>query len=118
MFSKALKFLLDNAAIPAALTAAGIAVPFFGILLRIPLVGGWIKQGIQYILDDLFDKGVIEVKINILDNLDAKARAEYAPQITILREAQAQPELTPEQEKEYNEKLNKLIGHRPDVVNG
>ena len=118
MISRALKFLLDKAAIPAALSAAGLAVPIFGILLSIPIIGPAIRAGIQKLLDDLFDKGVIDIKIDLLDHLSEKAKEEYAPQIAVLREAQAQPELTPEQEKEYAEKLDKLIGHRPDIVNG
>lgn len=118
MFSAALKFLLDRVALPAAFTAAGAAFTPFGFLLGLPFIGDWIRAGIQKIFDDLLDKGIIEVKVEILDNLNEKAEVEYAPQITILREAQANPELTPEQEKEYAEKLDELIRHRPGVVNG
>lgn len=118
MLSKALKYLLDNAVLPVALAAAGTAVPLFGILLRIPILGSIIKQGIQKLLDDLYDKGVIGVKIELLDHASVKANAEYAPQVAIIREAQSQDELTPEQEAEYAKKLDKLIGHRPGIVNG
>lgn len=118
MFSKALKFLLDKAVLPAAFVAAGTAIPVFGFLMSIPIIGPAIRAGIQHILDDLYDKGMIAVKINLLDHLDAKAKAEYAPEIKILQDAQAQDSLTPEQEKEYNEKLNNLLRSRPGIVDG
>ncbi len=118
MFSNALKFLLDKVALPAAFTAAGVAIPFFGFLMAIPIVGTAIRAGIQHILDGLFDKGVIEVKVNLLDYLDVRAKAEYAPEIKIIRDAQSQDSLTPEQEAEYDEKLNNLLKSRPGIVNG
>ncbi len=118
MFSKGLKFLFDNAVLPAALTAAGVAFPLLGALLAVPVIGNWFRKIVQWFFDYFIDKGVIVLKEGLLDTLNEKAKVDYAPQIQILRDAQSQDELTPEQEKEYAEKLDKLIRHRPDIVNG
>lgn len=118
MITRALRYLLDNAAIPAALTAAGIAVPLFGILLRIPILGEIIRRGIQAAIDDLFEKSAIEVKMELIDRLSDAAKEKYAPQIALLQEAQSRPALTPAEEEEYAKRLQELGKNRPGIVNG
>lgn len=117
MIATALTFLFKNGILPAALTAAGVAFPPFGFLLGFPFVGDWIRKGIASVVGNLIENGVIELKVELIDRLSEKAQAEYAPEIALLREWQMQDFLTPEQEKEYADKLNELVKSRPGIVN-
>jgi len=118
MFSAGLRFLLTNLAIPAALTATGIAVPLFGAMLKLPVIGPWINKVIVTFMGKLFDFGVIEVKDTILAKFEKEATEKYAPQVALLREYQSQESMTEEQEREYEKRLNDLAKSRPDIVNG
>jgi hypothetical protein len=118
MISGILKTILDNVVLPAALTAAGTAIPLFGILLSIPFIGPLIKKGVQAVVDNLFDKGAIEIKDALIDKLSDEAKIKYAPEIAILREAQTHDELTPAQEAEYAKRLQDIVRNRPDIVRG
>ena len=118
MFSGILKTILDNVLLPLALTAAGAAVPLFGILLQIPILGTIIKKGIQAVVDDLFDKGAIELKVALIEKLSDEAQLKYAPQIAIIREAQARPSLTEAERAEFEKRLQDVVKNRDGVVNG
>lgn len=118
MFSSILKTMFDDVLLPLGLTAAGAAVPFFGMLLSIPIIGPAIKAGIKHLLDKLLDNGIIEINVSIIDKLSNEAKEKYAAEVAIIREAQSQPALTPEQEAEYAKRLQELVKNRPGVVNG
>ena len=117
MISAALKTFRDNVFLPFLLTSAGAALPLFGIILQIPFIGGIIKQAIQFMMDQMYDRGVITIKTNLIGILSDAAVAKYAPEITILQEAQSQPSLTPAQDAEFNQRLQDAIKNRPGVVN-
>lgn len=118
MLSGALKTFLDNVILPFLLASAGTAVPFFGLLLQIPIIGPSIKRGIQFMVDQMYDKGVITLKTNLIGILSDAAVEKYKPEITILQEAQAHQFLTPEQDAEYARRLQDAVKNRPGVVNG
>lgn len=118
MFSSALKTMFDDVILPALLTAAGTAIPLFGFVLAIPVLGPLTKKAIQWIFDSLYDQGVIELKIALIDKLSTAAKEKYAAEIAVIREAQKQTSLTPEQEAEYAKRLQDLIKNRPGIVNG
>lgn len=118
MISDGLKFLFDKAVLPGMLLAAGAAFPPLRIALSIPVIGPWIEKVIQWCVDYLIDKGIVGLKVSLIDSLSEAAQKNYAPQIQILREAQAQPTLTPEQEQAYADRLDELIKSRANIVNG
>lgn len=93
-------------------------MPFFGVLLGWPVIGPGIRKVIQWFVDEMLDKGFITIKTNLIDILSEKAKEQYAPEIEIMRQAQSQPELTPEQERQYAEKFQNAIRNRPDIVLG
>lgn len=112
-----LQNIFDNAILPMLLLDMGIAFPFIGIILKIPVLGSGIKQVIQWSANWLIAKGVIELKVGLIDILSAKAQAAYADEIKIIREAQSQPSLTPEQQAEYAKRLQDVVKNRPGIVN-
>jgi len=118
MISGAVKTFLDNVFLPFLLASAGTAIPLFGVLLSIPFIGPLIKRAIQYMMDQMFDKGVINLKTNLIGLLSDKAVTQYAPEIAILQEAQALQFLSPQQDAEYARKLQDAIKNRPGIVNG
>lgn len=109
---------MTNVVIPSLLAEAAIAMPIFGVALQIPLIGDGIRKVITWFSEKMITKGFITIKTNLIDILSEKAKAEYAPQIAIIRAAQAQDDLTPEQEAEFAEKYQNAVRHRPDIVNG
>jgi hypothetical protein len=117
LISEILKKIFDGAILPALFAAMAIQFPIVGVILKIPVLGAGIKKVTEWAINWLIDKGVIGLKDGLLNLLSEKAKADYAPMIDLLREAQAQPSLTPEQEKEYAEKLHNIVKNRPGVVN-
>lgn len=117
MISQILRTIFIGGIIPALLTAASIQFPLVGIVLKIPLLGDGIRKVIDWGVGWLIDKGVIEVKVTLIDVLSESAKKHYAPEIAMLREAQSRPALTPEEEKEYAKRLQDLVKNRPGVVN-
>lgn len=105
----------------AGVTAvAGFAPPlgaFIAAILQIPPVKWLMQKAISWGVGWMIDNGVIELKDSLLVLLDDKAKAAYAPQIALLREAQAKDSLTPEEEADYAKKLQDIVKNRPGVVN-
>jgi hypothetical protein len=118
MLSGALKTFLDNVFLPFLLTWVGTAVPLFGVILQIPFLGGIVKNGIQAMMDKMYNTGVITLKTNLIGMLSDEAVTQYAPEIAILQEAQALQTLTPEQDAQFNQRLQDAVKNRPGVVNG
>ena len=110
MFSQALKTLFLEALLPEILKG------IFGSLLGIPFVGSFITWVADKVVAKLLEKGIIVLKVEIIDQLSNEAKVKYAPMITLLREWQAQNELTEEQEAEYEKRLKEAVRNRPGVV--
>lgn len=108
--------------LPLMLTAAVVALPppfgtILGAILKIPIIGNLIQQAIQWGVGWLIDNGVIALKVEMIDILTAQAKAAYAPQITLLRQMQAQPAMTPEQQKAFEDAFQNIIKNHVGVVN-
>jgi len=105
----------------AGLTALAALLPPFGAILaailRIPPVNFLIQKVVSWGLNWCIARGVIAVKEEIIDQLDDQAKANYAPQIALLREMQSQPSMTPEQQAEYAKRLQDIVKNHPGVVN-
>jgi len=118
MFTSLITSFVNYVVLPSLLAEAAVAMPFFGWLLGVPVIGDAIRKTIQWFVDKMLDKGFISIKTNLIDILSDKAKVQYAPQIEILRAAQAQDTLTKEQEEEYAKKLYEVGRNRPGIVNG
>lgn len=118
MLTSILIQFVNAVVLPSLLAEATVALPFFGILLGIPIIGDAIKKTIQWFVDKMMERGFITIKTNLIDILSEKAKREYAPQIEIIRAVQAQDELTPEQEREFAEKYQNAVKHHPGIVDG
>jgi hypothetical protein len=118
VISATLKAIFLGGILPALLTAATAAFPPLGIALSIPIIGPGIRKLIDWVFDYLLDKGIIELKVGLIDQLSESAKRHYEPEITMLREAQSRPSLTPEEEAEYAKRLQELVKNRPGIVNG
>jgi len=117
MISQILRTIFIGGIIPALLAAVSIQFPLVGIVLKIPLLGDGIKKVIDWGVGWLIDNGIIEIKVTLIDKLSQSAKDHYAPEITMLREAQSRPSLTPEEEKNYAKRLQDLVKNRPGIVN-
>lgn len=112
MYSQALKIFVLDVVLKSALVGA------FGGVMGIPVVGSLINWVAKILVGYLLDKGIIEFKEVLIDVLSEKAKRDYAPQIAILREAQHRPSMTPEEEAEYEKRLQEIVRNHPSVVNG
>lgn len=110
--------LFSNVLLPWALSAVGAAFPPFAFILNIPIFGSWLRGKIEAVCKKLFDAGVVTVKTEILDKLEADAKRGYEPMIELLREAQNKEFLSEEEELEYEERLKDSVRNHPSVVNG
>jgi hypothetical protein len=110
MFSQAIKTLFMEALLPEILKG------IFGSLLGVPFLGNFITWISEKVVLKLLEKGIIVLKVEIIDQLSNEAKVKYAPMITVLRESQTQDELTPEQEAEYERRLKEVVRNRPGVV--
>jgi hypothetical protein len=110
-----LKTFFDNVILPTLLAAASVQYPWLGIFLKFPVIGPGIQDLIAWCSNWLIENGAIKLDIGMIDLLSAEAKAEYAPEIAMLQEAQAQPALTPEQEAEYAQKFQNIIKNHPPI---
>lgn len=101
----------------AGMAALSAASPPLAAALNIPIVGPVVSWAITSLTNFLIAQGVIEIKLGILDILTSEAKAKYAPQIAILKAAQAAKTLTPEQEAAYDSALQAIVSNHPGVVN-
>ena len=111
-------FLFENVAFPFALGAVASAFAPFAFVLGIPVLGPWLRGKILAVLKKLFDMGVITVKWEVLDKLDAKAKAGYEPWIAKLKEAQTKEFMSEEEELEYERALKEMVRNHSGVVHG
>lgn len=107
--------LIENVLLPAAFAAMG---GWMNVLFSIPILGPWLKGKIVGLIKGFYDKGVISLKVSILDGLDEKAKKGYEPMIELLREAQNKEFLSEEEELEYEKHLKEMVQNHPGVVNG
>lgn len=117
MISQILKTIFLGGVIPAMLAAASAQFPLVGVVLGIPILGPGIRKVIDWCVGWLIDKGVIQLKDTLIDVLSEKAKKHYEPEITMLREAQSRPALTPQEEANYAKRLQDLVKNRPGLVN-
>jgi len=101
----------------AALAASGPIGAGISSALKIPIVGKFLTMAINWLVDKLIVAGVVTVKIGIIDYLSAAALVKYAPQIKILKDAQSQDSLTPEQEAAYEKALQNVVQNHGGVAN-
>ena len=110
--------LFEKVAFPWALGAVSAAFAPFAFILGLPVIGPYLRGKLLAVLRKLFDAGVVTVKWEWLDSLDAKAKAGYEPWIAKLREAQTKEFLSEEEELEYEKALKEMVKNHPSVVNG
>lgn len=110
--------LFSNVLFPWALGAVSAAFAPFGFIMGLPLIGPYLRSKMLAVLKKLFDKGVITVKWEIFDKIDAKAKAGYEPMIAMLKEAQNKEFLSEEEEAEYEKRLKDMVRNHTGVVHG
>lgn len=112
MYSQALKDFILNVVLKGVLTSV------FGGVMRIPILGDFIEWVANRVMGTLIDKGIIEFKEVMIDYLSDKAKKEYAPMISMLREAQNRDSMTEEELADYEKRLQNIVKNRPGLVNG
>ncbi len=112
MYSQALKDFILNVVLK------GVLISTFGGVMRIPLVGNFIEWIADRLVGKLIDSGIVEFKEVMIDYLSDKAKKEYEPMIQVLRDAQYRDSMTPEEEAEYEKRLQNVVKNRPSIVNG
>lgn len=110
--------LFANVLFPLALGAVSSTFPPFGFIMGIPILGPYLRSKMLDVLKKLFDNGVITVKWEFLDGLDAKAKEGYEPMIAMLKEAQNKEFLSEEEELEYEKRLKDMVRNYPGLVHG
>ena len=116
--SQLIWLLLSKVMLPAGLAELGALFPPFAFLLGIPIIGPYIRGKIEDLIKSLFDKGVFNIKAEMLDHYSAEAKKGYEPMIEMLREAQNKEFLSEEEEQAYEEALKKSVQNHPSVVHG
>lgn len=123
-----LQTIFDDVGEPLLVRAieAGIAVipgmgpplaAAFTWLMKAPVIGSLLQGWLKSTVDALIANGVIEVKEGIIKYLDDKARAKWAPEVSLIQQYNQEGKtMSPEEQAAFDAALQNLVRNRSGTV--
>lgn len=114
-----LQAIWEDAGEPALVAALTAWWPPLGAVFNLPVIGPLLNWILKRTVDGLIAKGVIDLKVSVINFLSSTAQAEWAEEIKIIKQANDAGEtLTPEQKAAFDAALQAIGANHPGVVNG
>lgn len=113
-----LQNLFDDAGEDALVAAITVFWPPLGAIFQVPVLGGLLSSGLKWLVDGLIARGVIDIKVGLIDYLSDSAQTKWATELVILKQVNAAgTTLTAEQQAAFDAALQAIGENHPGVVN-